>query len=156
MVIFPNSKGFSLVELMITISILAIIVSMAAPSFNSSILNNRIDSTTKNLYTTLIFARSEAVKRNKKIHICQAKSDRSGCEANTTDWSAGWLVVLDDAILKIGEPASGIEVSGPNGQISYNGTGAAANYTLTIKGQDREKKLCIKPNGSIKEASSCI
>src|SRR5690625_7896883 len=62
-----TQKGFTLIELMVTIAILAIVLAIATPSFNNIILSNRIDSVAQELHGSLQLARSEAVKRKEQI-----------------------------------------------------------------------------------------
>ncbi len=156
MATLDNERGFTLVELMVTIAVLAIVTSIAIPSFSSIILNNRIAGTTQNIQSTLALTRSEAVKRNKPVRICRANSDLDDCAANGVNWGSGWLVKVDDEILKIGNPSSGIEVTGPGGTVEFLGSGMArATYEFDIKGKDQTRKLCITRSGTVKEAASC-
>lgn len=151
-----NSLGFSLIELMVVVAVLAILVSIAAPSFSSIINNNRIDSTLRNVHETLQFARSEAVKRNQTVRVCVANTDQTACAPSTTEWSTGWLVIHDNQVLKVSEPIQGIEVSGPNTVVEYQGMGAPkSSYAFTVTGHDKTKNLCVRSNGSIKEVASC-
>lgn len=156
-----SNTGFSLIELMVVVAILATLVTIAAPSFSSIINNNRIDSTWRNVHDSMQFARSEAVKRNGKIEVCVANADQDACAADTTDWSSGWLVVhgrgsADFEVLKVGEPIPGIEVGGPSGTVEYLGMGAPkTSYAFTVTGRDKTKNLCVRSNGSIKEVASC-
>ena len=84
--------GFSLSELVIALAVLAILVSLAAPSFNDSMQNARLSSTYNNMIGALQLARSESVKRNLPVAVCARASD-SNCG---TDWNNGALVFVDD------------------------------------------------------------
>lgn len=87
-----QQKGFTLIELMVTLAIAAILLTVAIPSFSDLIRTNRLTTKT-NLFTTgLNLARSEAVKRNVKVVMCKG----SGGTCNSTDkWEDGWLVFAD-------------------------------------------------------------
>lgn len=89
-------KGFTLVELMIALTVAAIVLGMAVPSFKLTMLNNSSASVGGELTTALNFARSEAVKRAARISVC-ASDDGTTCLA-ANNWDKGWLVFVDDAI----------------------------------------------------------
>ncbi|WP_348944496.1 GspH/FimT family pseudopilin [Chitinibacter sp. FCG-7] len=60
-----HQKGFSLVELMVTIAILAIIISIAIPSFSNWVKNTRLSGAAEQIQSTFSYAKSESIKRNK-------------------------------------------------------------------------------------------
>jgi prepilin-type N-terminal cleavage/methylation domain-containing protein len=63
--------GFTLIELMITLIVAGILLGIGVPSFNSFVKNNRIVSQSNELLADLTFARSEALKRSRDVHICK-------------------------------------------------------------------------------------
>lgn len=85
--------GFTLIELMMVLVILAVLLMVAAPSFQESIRRNRLQSTMNGVVTMLAFARAEAVTRGAPVSIC-ASSDATTCTGS--NWEQGWLVFLDD------------------------------------------------------------
>lgn len=87
----PGIHGFTLVELMVTIAIVAILSAIALPSFSNSIRNNRLATTTNEFIAAVSLARSEAVKSNRGARVC-ASSDGATCGTN---WSDGWIVWAD-------------------------------------------------------------
>jgi len=82
------NSGFTLIELMVTISIAAIILGMAVPSFISTITSNRLTTNANELVTALNLARSEAVKRGLQVTV-----RRKG--TTSTQWESGWDVFVD-------------------------------------------------------------
>lgn len=94
-----SQRGFTLIELMVTIAVLAIVVSIAAPSFTSMINNNRSVALGEELTGAFNLARSEAVKRGDRVSIC-ASSDGASCSAAGT-WNQGWIVFTDSATTDI-------------------------------------------------------
>lgn len=142
--------GFTLLELMITISILAILLGIAVPSFMSTIRSNQISATSNDLVAALNLARSEASKRGNTISIC-ASSNGTNC-TGAADWNIGWLVFTDaspygsiestnvppDTVLNTYiNSAAGMSIIGTDPAITYNPTGdlansPAANPTFTI------------------------
>lgn len=86
-------RGFTLVELMITIAVMAILAALAAPSFNDALLGNKLGSYANNLVASAYTARSEAIKRNAIITLC-ASTDGATC-ATTGGWEQGWIVMCN-------------------------------------------------------------
>ncbi len=79
-------NGFTLIELMITISILGILLGIGLPSFVTFINNNKITSEANDLIYSFHMARSEAIKRGTEVRIASM---------NGTSWADGWKVVAD-------------------------------------------------------------
>ena len=90
-----QARAFTLIELMVTLAIAAILMALAAPSFVSFIKNNRLTTTTNDLIGDLGLARSEAAKRGQRVTLCISTSGNS-CTGGT-DWLAGRLVFADPA-----------------------------------------------------------
>jgi type IV fimbrial biogenesis protein FimT len=78
-----SSRGFTAIEALVTMAILAIGLAIVAPSFGSFISSQRVKTTSFDLYATLMYARSEAIKRRADVTI----------QAVSGDWSNGWTVV---------------------------------------------------------------
>jgi type IV fimbrial biogenesis protein FimT len=84
--------GFTLVELMITIAVMATILSIAIPSFTSLISSNAIASQSNHFSGAISLARSEAIKRNTSVIICK----RANLACTTTgQWEDGWIIFAD-------------------------------------------------------------
>ncbi len=100
-----HAGGFTLIELMVTITVLAILAVFAFPSFQTTIRNNRVLSDTTNLTTAINQARTEAVTRKQQVTIC-ASSDGATC-TNTATWSGGWIVFIDSGSKSAATVAAG-------------------------------------------------
>lgn len=141
-----SQKGFTLVELMITLAVLAIVLSLAAPSFSSMLRDNRASTLGSELQGALQFARSEAVKRRQSVIICRSNAGGTGC-ANGDDWASGWLVRQSGGqVIKVWDSASGLAIVGPNAGLSFLGNGmasSASNFSVTPSGCSGEQKRLI-------------
>lgn len=89
-----HEKGFSLLEIIVTLVITTIIVSLAAPSMKSLIADRRIVMATEQIYKSIVLSRSEAVKRGVFVSLCRA-ANVSQCAPNGEDWASGWLIFTD-------------------------------------------------------------
>jgi type IV fimbrial biogenesis protein FimT len=84
--------GFSLLELMVVVSITAILLTVGIPSFQSTMLRARGAALADTLITSIYFARSEAVSRNALVSLC-ASIDGVACNGAATNWNSGWIAV---------------------------------------------------------------
>jgi len=90
----PKVKGFTFLELMITLSIVAIITTIALPSFAEIIADNRQVTRYNQLLTAIALTRSEAIKRGERVSLCQSSSGIS-CTKDSDLWHQGWVVYTD-------------------------------------------------------------
>lgn len=86
-------RGFTLIELMVTISVIAILIAIGMPSFISVINSNRLTAQSNEVVAALQLARVEAVRQNRRAIVC-GSSDGATCSGSTA-WNAGWITFLD-------------------------------------------------------------
>ncbi|MFW5450460.1 MAG: GspH/FimT family pseudopilin [Methylophagaceae bacterium] len=86
-----NNKGLTLIELMVVIAIIGILASLAAPSFNTILRQQKVIGEAKVLFSLVYLARSEAIKRNGIVAICKS-NDADQCGGS---WSDGWIIFSD-------------------------------------------------------------
>ena len=99
-----SARGFTLLELMITVAVLAIMVGIGVPSYQDLMRRNRLAAQTNQLIGVLAFARSEAVKRGVRVTICPANDavNQDAC-SDDGNWAANGLIVFTDNLGAIGE-----------------------------------------------------
>lgn len=88
-----KKNGFTLLELMITMAVFAILVAAAFPSYRIYNANNKSTALATAVATSLRLAKSEAIQRNVNVVVCPMKSASTPSCGATSDWGAGWLVV---------------------------------------------------------------
>jgi type IV fimbrial biogenesis protein FimT len=96
-----RTQGFSLIELIITIAIMTILITVAIPGFQSTLMRMNASSIADTLIASLNFARSEAISRNERVALC-ASLDGLACDATAADWNAGWLIFRPAASVGLG------------------------------------------------------
>ncbi len=132
--VVPRSRsreaGFTLIELMVTLAVAAIMMTMAVPSFTAMTKNNRLTTQTNQLVTALNLARSEAINRRATINVVATDASSSGNE-----WGKGWSVVINGgATLKIFQSLEGdstLDSTNSIATIQYQASGRA-NVTDTF------------------------
>ncbi|MFC1748853.1 GspH/FimT family pseudopilin [Pseudomonadota bacterium] len=99
-----NSGGFTLIELMVTLAVSVILLTVAVPAYSDLLKNSRLSTQANDFVTSLQLARSEAIKRNNYVTVCKS-NDGASCAANGT-WDQGWIIFVDadsDAAVDAGE-----------------------------------------------------
>jgi type IV fimbrial biogenesis protein FimT len=125
-------RGFSLIELMVALSLLAILLAMALPAFSASRLNTVLRTSANNLLAGAHLARAEAIKRNSPVTLC-VSSDGLVCGAG--DWNQGWIVASGaDVIHREAAIAGQFHISSAGGDsYSFQPTGVdstAGSFTI--------------------------
>jgi type IV fimbrial biogenesis protein FimT len=134
----PFSLGFTMIELMITLSIVAILVGLAAPSLRETIMNIRITGQTNDLMSDLAFARSEAAKRNVPVVVCPS-ADGETCSAGA--WNQGWLVYPDTNV-------SGTKQANDDEKALKNRRALEGPNTLTLTCAPSADSVTYRPTGT--------
>ena len=151
--------GFTLLDLLVTITVLGILLGVGIPGFASIIRNNRIASHTNELVGALTYARSEAMKRGEIVTTCPSE-DQDEC-AGSNDWSTGWIVFVDmnlDGARDVDEPVlqvwqaigGGLELESSLQFVQYASTGLTSpvitngSFELMKPGYDGEDARCVR------------
>lgn len=131
--------GFTILELLIAMAILAIATTMAAPSFQAVIKETRARAQARSVVEAMELARSNAVTRRRPITFC-ASTNSSTCAASTSAWGSGWVVrdTVDNSILQVGSALEGGSTL----------TSAAHTITFDAFGEiGASTQLTLRPSG---------
>lgn len=153
-----DQAGFTLMELLLGIAVLAILTTMALPAFTQFIQNNKLASEANEMVASFQFARSEALKRGLPVQICSSK-DGTACDGN---WNQGWMAMVDpggteEEIIRVWTasddafeftPTSGIVSFEPNGFSTGN---AAQQFDMLLSGctTDNARRVLIERTGRV-------
>ena len=97
----PDVAGFTLLELMITLTILVILITVVVPSMGGILAKTRVRSASSALYMAMVKARSEAVKRNNSVSVVSI----------SCDWASGWQIKdVNNAVISQQGAIKGISI----------------------------------------------
>ena len=155
-------KGFTLLELLVALTVAAVLLGVGVPGFRAITMNSRLIAQTNEFASSVNLARSSAVRYQRNATVCTS-SDFSAAVPTCgggTNWTLGWIVWVDkdrdsatdaDEILQVHEPLAGssVLVSTATGQFTYDarGFGLSGADTLTLcDGRSGETGRVIRVN----------
>ncbi|MBF0357979.1 MAG: GspH/FimT family pseudopilin [Magnetococcales bacterium] len=142
-------EGFTLLEMLIVMAIMGILLTVAAPSLRSFMLTQEVKAATVDIHTGLLYARSEAVKRNTDVSLVPVTAGV---------WNGVWNVEYGSApatILKTMDSHSTLTITGSNGTVTYSRNGRLATgsgtvtFSISVAGNNQAVMRCItiSPSG---------
>lgn len=137
--------GFTLVEMVVAIAIVAILLAVGVPSLRDMAVSQRVRGGASNLYADLAYARSEAIKRNAQVSVVRASGG----------WINGWTVQAGGNVIRIQGQLNDVTFTGAtDGTIVYNPDGRSTftastsfNFSSTTGGAVSMRCVVITPSG---------
>ncbi|BEP93889.1 type IVa pilus pseudopilin TppE [Acidovorax sp. A79] len=150
------AAGFTLIELMVTVALLAVVVSLAAPSFRNLLEMQRMRAAAFDLMADLTLARNEALKRG-QLATPVTLRPTSG---DASHWESGWSVMVGTEVVSRKNPVgNGVTFTGPalvtfdrNGRVSSSTT--VARFALMNSDANRSRCISLDPSGRPKSATT--
>lgn len=144
-------KGFTLVELTTAASVLAVLMSMAAPGFQQLVTSQRLRSASFDLVSDLVLARSEALKRGATVRVVP----------NGDSWASGWTVQVTGGTEPLAQRnglGNGVAVTTAPPSVTFDVNGRVANVDSTVRiglaGADRKRCISLDPSGRPKSSTT--
>lgn len=160
--------GFTMIELLVTLTIAVILMTIAGPNFLSFIQNGRMASNANELTLALTYAKSEAVKRNTNVKVLKVADAVTACSGAGQGWSKGWTVFVDaddDNVVDAGEDTLRVWSELKNVTLCFNAgsnvefrnSGSTANIgTFRLcdsRGASEARGLIVSLQGRIRRAT---
>lgn len=174
-----RARGITLIELMMTLAVVAILMAAAAPAFGNLIQSGQAQSSRSALVNALNTARIFAVSRTANVVVCPS-SDQQYC-GHTTEWQHGWLIFVDgdrdgvrgddEDLLNVAQAQpAGVAILSTAGRLRVNyradGSSPGSNVSLTVcdhRGASQATSLVVNNAGRVRSgvptpaaAATCI
>lgn len=142
-------RGFTLIELMITLAVAVILIMIAVPSFRSITLSNKLTTTANDIVGAINTARMEAIKRNANTQLCSdlAANNTSDALGTACTTQAGAVWEINDSVatqVSIGPVGLGdaLQLSGHMTALRFGGQGLGYKVGTTVPSNDLVADIC--------------
>ncbi len=146
-----HSKGFTMIELMIILAVLAILIGIAIPSYNSLMPRYRLNGAARLVATDLSGARMKAVKLNRRVQVFFSSPEYKICD----DANQNGTVATDEGDVQnidLQTQYPGVSLSSSGGDLIFHPRGTAVNeVTVTLTNASGFKQVEVNIAGRVKQ-----
>ncbi len=158
LVFLRRSKGFNLLELVITISLVSILTVLAVPGFEAISNINRLSGTSNEFLTTLQMARSESIRKGVRVVVCRSANPDEGaaaiCSTASGNWS-GWIVFVDDGAGTAANARNGVRNSGET-LVRVGSATAPIVIVPSTAISGASQRIIFRPDGLARTAANAL
>jgi type IV fimbrial biogenesis protein FimT len=130
-----RGRGFTLIELMVTLAVLVILIMIAAPSFSELTASQRTQTAATDIFSSLLRARSEAIKQNADVTM----------RAPSGKWPDGWVVSSAAGDIEVHGATANVAITGPASVVyRSNGRISGAIDPFSISASQTATKRCVR------------
>jgi len=158
-----EQAGFTLMELLLAIAVLAILTTLALPAFTQFIANNRLSAKANEMVAAMQYARSEALRLGVPVQVCSS-SDAETCGGN---WNQGWIAFQDpdgndqpnnaNDVLRVWQtPGTEFQFTPTNGRVEFTREGFSTSvaeqpFDLLFPGctSDNARRVLVERTGRV-------
>lgn len=123
------TSGFTLIELIIVLAVIAVLATFSTPSFIAWHQRDQVDARANALLSTLVLARSEAIRRGARVTMCRIDAAYAcllagkPCDGGITDWGCGWALFADRdggrSMIRVQVALAAVAVAGTGSELSF-------------------------------------
>lgn len=147
-----KSRGFTIPEIIITLGIIAIVLSTAVPAISTVFRDNKLATQLNTMVTHIHIARAEAAKRDVRVILCRSSSPNAAtpsCGGSANIWASGYIVFADNGQYSNNWYDSGTDTLLLRGQPATSGVRMITNSSWNMN-------LEFNPDGSLNETATAI
>lgn len=140
-----NTAGFTLIELMFTIAVAAVLLAVGVPNFRDFVRNSRMAGAANDIITDFNLARSESIKRGVPVTLCKSQ-DGATCDADAADPFNRWIVFVDDADPAVVDAVNDGDGEADADELILRQRDAIAD-TITVLTNANARRMTFLPSG---------
>ncbi|HKR77432.1 MAG TPA: GspH/FimT family pseudopilin [Rhodanobacter sp.] len=133
-----RSHGFTLVEMLVTLAVFAVLMMIAIPSMQPFLQSQSVKNASMDINSTVALARSEAIKRNATVDVTAN---------NAADWSQGWTVSQGTSVIRKQDALGNVVITPSSGSFSFDGNGrmttTGSTFTVAPLHKIGSQPLCL-------------